>query len=1076
MAASGQTISRNTCYFDRDESIEITLILQDDKIIIADVKGVYDAKKDGLEVGPPAMLAKQVEFVKSKLSFAAVTDFDKDKKQTIRKLTNLSTTTFPQVIDLKELKPGEKLQVIFDNNIPICENIIANPEDKSIEIQQPPIYRVSPTEYRLSLTHALSPPNHPYPLTDEKKLIYSPKTDLHTHFSGVPTADMLIRALAKKHEAKEAVNYPVQFLKKFDVDLSIYFPDSKTYAEFERKYDAALKLYREDKNKGSLNFEEYCLNKSIPPFLFDISNFIKPTHCRDLEKNKNNLELLRKYLHIPKDQSIIFDEMEIFYKYRDIFIKDMSLSRFLLREIAVEYQKQGIKYAEISFSKVIDPAFLKIIHEEIDTLEKDTGCKIRFLGIISRVATEETRRMQIEQFKEIAAKSPYVIGIDLLAAEINSTYDLFPQLIDLANWASTHYPGMIIRIHAGEYSFHPENIEGVVKLAESFPNLVFRVGHGVYGADPHVIQRMKRCKNLIIEINMASNVALNSIVDIGGHSVFDYIKEDVPVVLGSDGNGLYDSQAAELPKLLSYSVSPIDIPEYLAQLAQVETNYIKYANYLYVERNILFQDDFIQSLKKIKPKTSGENALAIILKDLKLDESQVKQQKPEICKKAFELGYFSEAFAIMTQDSADKFKRIQADIDKRKLHDQAILITKRSDLELFCKTNSITLILDSKLSTGEETTFAKTPVMLTGILEKESLQKDLSAAKKFIESLLASLDPEKVYFVTTGTADIGINPLAHELIHAYNVEAKKASTTSFTLACYVPSAIRPDQLSDKLDEVYVIHDVATWHGMYQYFDKKAREDNLILIVMGGHAWQRDLILVMHNVLTDPYKPTSSHDLASSKMYLMSDISGASQQKSRELPKHYQCQCSWDTATFGRFQRTNLIRLGMEFKTEVKEISIGSSISLHGRHFSSTKPEIAGKFLQSLKLKLETYPLSPEETKLLTDLDNIKAFIDCAEMNPSEIKSNPLFGVIYGITMKTKKTDLAYDVAVMTMNWKIKIPELLLDLLSKEQKAIVSSELKRTDNLINLGIRNKSKKQPSDDQTTDVDRRKKHESS
>ncbi len=163
-----------------------------------------------------------------------------------------------------------------------------------------------------------------------------------------------------------------------------------------------------------------------------------------LEKLKNALSLS------PENQST-FEDIETCYYLREPFTKNIKLLPDILRKVAENYKMQGIKYAELSSNAVIDPEWLRIIHEVMPEIEKDIDKKdgkpkiqLRFLAGLPRNLDDDALKERIEQIKQVAA-SPYIVGVDILGYEMNKTSHLQDHLEHLAEWIRDYQPGMVLK-------------------------------------------------------------------------------------------------------------------------------------------------------------------------------------------------------------------------------------------------------------------------------------------------------------------------------------------------------------------------------------------------------------------------------------------------------------------------------------------------------------------------------------------------------------------------------------------------------------------------------------------------------
>ena len=181
--------------------------------------------------------------------------------------------------------------------------------------------------------------------------------------------------------------------------------------------------------------------------------------------------------------------------------KNNTLRQDKLLWIAREYQKQGIKYVEITdtdLAKNGEPAIkmLEEIHSIMPLIEKETGVQIRFLIGIRRIPltiikdqkTSNTYLRENINVLRAVAKSPYVVGSDFIGEEINDISDLQPAIKEIVRYINEEDKDFTIRIHAGENDSLRDNvrksimcIKEALQEGEQMPRC--RIGHGLYSED-----------------------------------------------------------------------------------------------------------------------------------------------------------------------------------------------------------------------------------------------------------------------------------------------------------------------------------------------------------------------------------------------------------------------------------------------------------------------------------------------------------------------------------------------------------------------------------------------------------------
>jgi adenosine deaminase len=642
-----------------------------------------------------------------------------------------------------------------------------------------------------------------------------PTTDLHTHFTGAITADMLLSAFYKRIELNAQkkqnlqIHYKIKYLESVGIDIAELPPAINKRGQVEAGY-------------------------------VDITPLVKM---------QDSLEKFRLLLEIPVDKRIIFDQMEDYYGYRGVFIQDVELFPFFLQELAKDYQRQGIHYVEISFAKVAKPSYLNVIHETLPRIEAETGVTIRFLAMLCRTATVEVRALQVQKYEHISLSSPYVVGIDLLSAEINSSYAFYPELTYIAQ----NFPNKIVRVHAGETSYHLENVKAVVKLAKRFPRVRFRIGHGTYGVDDDVIQEIQQTQNIIIEINMASNITLNMHDGKDGHPIDTYLRNDVPVVLGSDGHGLYQSRNTDLVAFLTYRYPLSDTLGFMENIQKTEQEHIVFSNSIFVEESRTLFRCLVRALDQIEFVSDDVDAIkAHIILLLNLDNSTLSQiqkiyltirDNPTVQKLFVETTVLSPSVHEQYRKIAER----KAALDQQTKQQNASTIQTvqgiQKQMQDVFDVVPFFITMRATDSNPKHLEFQdKTPLMLSGVLPYSSYGntvffETLKQITAIIKTLLETLDNTNVYFVTTGQ-DVGIQKIMHTLIGEHNHTCEPERR--FDLVAYAPKSVKGNTLSRFLSHVVVLEDIKTIYQMYQYFSKLAFENNLLMVNFSENMWLKDV--------------------------------------------------------------------------------------------------------------------------------------------------------------------------------------------------------------------------------------------
>lgn len=407
------------------------------------------------------------------------------------------------------------------------------------------------------------------------------RTDLHTHIHANLNSDDLI-ALGIKHQIK----YSLYYIKKLGLKLSDKQANElfKQRCQVENKYAycdlPGKKLTRKIDDETYINFADLILNNP-----------------NDMEEN---IAKIRNSLVLIKDGQAVFTNLEKLYIYRYVFskgkvsenkisiikskidkvpsraiknilykmledsnseqYKNNTLLQDKLLWVAREYKKQGIYYAEIAVTWIVKKGeegakILEELHEIVPKIEIETGVKLRFLGAFSRtLMSKEQLKEGIDVFK-VAAKSPYIVGSDIVGEEINDICNFKQVIKELVEFAVEQEDGFTIRIHAGENDSLRDNVAKSIRcIKESVPEGKkmprCRIGHGLYGIDletedgKKLVEEMKR-DGIILEFQLTSNVRLNNLTNLESHPIKRYLANDVNCVQGSDGCGIYGTDCME---------------------------------------------------------------------------------------------------------------------------------------------------------------------------------------------------------------------------------------------------------------------------------------------------------------------------------------------------------------------------------------------------------------------------------------------------------------------------------------------------------------------------------------------------
>lgn len=248
---------------------------------------------------------------------------------------------------------------------------------------------------------------------------------------------------------------------------------------------------------------------------------------------------LARALAVPSERRITFLEMERIYRLRSPITKHPAMFVPMLERIAIDYAAMGVRYVELSLGDIAGAERLQAVHDHAPAIEAATGVTVRFLAAMSRHDDLEWDLDYIDRLRELAP-SRYLVGVDFMGHETNSTRAFTRQLTEVATWATRARPGFGVRVHAGENPAHPENVRLALDAVAGH-DVAMRIGHGLFGVDDRTIDRLS-ATGTVVEFNLNSNFALNNIQTVTEAPIHRYLRRGVSVVLSSDGYGIYGSR------------------------------------------------------------------------------------------------------------------------------------------------------------------------------------------------------------------------------------------------------------------------------------------------------------------------------------------------------------------------------------------------------------------------------------------------------------------------------------------------------------------------------------------------------
>lgn len=310
--------------------------------------------------------------------------------------------------------------------------------------------------------------------------VHAPVTDVHTHLSAQIKADDLLNVAFAADEHADAqdpqrpiIAYPTELLEQLGFKY--------------RKDDPRLVAI---KGRGFTPMRDEGLTCEKEGA--DCTG-IRITQLTDAEK-----QAIVRQMQIAPDMTMDSGDFDReMYRYRNPFIKHPALAKPVIKKVAEDYARMGVRYAELSTGSMMNPDWFRAMTEALDEIARDgVGPEhkkpiLRFLvGLPRNISPQETL-ITLEKIKYLA-RHPAIVGIDLLGYESNKTSDFNWALANMADWArapdgrSDLNPSQgwdfkdqfIIRVHAGETTKNVHNVRDAIKIAHQYGVRV-RIGHAI---------------------------------------------------------------------------------------------------------------------------------------------------------------------------------------------------------------------------------------------------------------------------------------------------------------------------------------------------------------------------------------------------------------------------------------------------------------------------------------------------------------------------------------------------------------------------------------------------------------------
>lgn len=349
------------------------------------------------------------------------------------------------------------------------------------------------------------------------------KTELHTHLMGMMTAEGF-----------------VDFLSQY-LDC-IYWPINEPISNATQTVPIASIL----NDKDALNSLRIPHGEQVDYFTLD-------------DRYSTRTELLKLAAHTTFSK--LYDMLEDNYPNvsnedkRKIITQQAETTVYndYINRSLQELVNQNVKYVEISYSNPRRIARFQISQN----LQDKITCK--FLLSTDRSRSTRNMKQSAKSLKKILTQGTSV-GVDVMGQERPFSIEeldynnsrSFQRKLEILFDELLQYDNTTLRIHSGEIPA-PNNTLITLRMIDQIatkkgiviPPPEIRVGHGLHFNPSEDYVNLLKKFHCIVELNASSNFGLKNIKDYNEIPYSYYLENDIPVVISTDGHGLYDTTIKE---------------------------------------------------------------------------------------------------------------------------------------------------------------------------------------------------------------------------------------------------------------------------------------------------------------------------------------------------------------------------------------------------------------------------------------------------------------------------------------------------------------------------------------------------
>lgn len=291
-----------------------------------------------------------------------------------------------------------------------------------------------------------------------------------------------------------------------------------------------------------------------------------------VKRTKKITRKIYEQLVVPHGKRVPYSELDTLYRNRASLLADAAgykiknptyrttkrkeLYAKYLNAALLELIDQNVDYVEISFSNI---GFIKYMLEHIDPFVSE-NINFKFLLCTDRKRAVDKLEAESKGIKSML-NAGLAVGFDFMGLELPFTHaedpfdeesysiNSFKAKLEIILNALEGHEHATLRIHAGENHISRNNPLDTLRMLDevsskmgiTIPPPEIRLGHAIYFTPSNEYLGLLKKFKCIIEINATSNMALSNIENTRDIDYNFYLDNGIPVVLSTDGGGIYDT-------------------------------------------------------------------------------------------------------------------------------------------------------------------------------------------------------------------------------------------------------------------------------------------------------------------------------------------------------------------------------------------------------------------------------------------------------------------------------------------------------------------------------------------------------